>query len=872
MYRKMICLTIALFVGFMGTGQSHGQEGVNLLENGGFETGEMAPWSTYGSVTTEVVDQLVGAAVREDPIEGDFCLHLMVPSAGANFWDAGLQHGGHVFEAGKKYTLSAFCKCNAGELQINFKPELAVDPWTGYGEQAFTMTEEWQEFTTTTPVFTADVDPGSITFHIQYDTGDFWIDCVRWYEGDYVEPALRPPELASKPNPQDGAYHPDTWVTLSWKPGIFAASHDVYLGEDFDVVNEATRVSEVYRGNQVADFYIAGFPGFAYPEGLIPGTTYYWRIDEVSAPPDETIFKGDVWSFTIPPKTAYNPDPADGAESVDLSANLRWTAGFRAKLHTVYFGDDFDTVANATGGMPVGTTYYNPGPLKAAKLYYWRVDEFDGTDTYKGDVWSFTTLGAVGNPNPADGAVDISQTPTLTWTAGIPAASHEIYFGDSEETVRNATKASPEFKATKALGDESYEPGKLAWNATYYWRIDEANNTNPDSPWKGNVWSFTTANFMIVEDFEGYTDDDAAGLAIWQHWIDGFGVADNGAQVGYLLPPYAEQNIVNGGNQSMPLLYTNTDGVTNSEAVLTLSAARDWTEEGVAELSLWFHGLPGSVGGFLEGPAGTYTMTGSGTDIWDVGNAGDYRDEFHYAYKALNGAGSITARVESVQNTDPWAKAGVMIRETLEGGSKHAFACVTPANGVASQGRAMTGAASFNYNQTGVTAPYWVKLERSASGSFTVSHSANGTTWQPVAAATPQSITMGPNVYIGLALTSHNANAACQAVFSNVTTTGNVSGQWANQDIGITSNAAEPLYVAISNASGAPAAVANDDPAAAQINDWTEWRVPLQAFADQGINLGNIDQIAIGLGSKSGMTSAGGSGTMYIDDIRLYRP
>jgi hypothetical protein len=102
--------------------------------------------------------------------------------------------------------------------------------------------------------------------------------------------------------------------------------------------------------------------------------------------------------------------------------------------------------------------------------------------------------------------------------------------------------------------------------------------------------------------------------------------------------------------------------------------------------------------------------------------------------------------------------------------------------------------------------------------------------------------------------------------------TGTVSGQWANQDIGIASNAAEPLYVAISNAGGAPVIVANSDPAAATIDAWTEWRVPLQAFADQGVNLTNVDKIAIGLGSKSGTTTAGGTGTMYIDDIRLYRP
>jgi hypothetical protein len=130
---------------------------------------------------------------------------------------------------------------------------------------------------------------------------------------------------------------------------------------------------------------------------------------------------------------------------------------------------------------------------------------------------------------------------------------------------------------------------------------------------------------------------------------------------------------------------------------------------------------------------------------------------------------------------------------------------------------------------------------------------------------------MNSDVYIGLALTSHVVGRQCQAVFSNVTTTGNISGQWTNQDIGIISNAAEPLYVALSNAAGGPAIVAHDDPAAATIDAWTEWRVPLQSFTDQGINLGNVDKIAIGLGSKGG-AAVGGTGTMYIDDIRLFLP
>jgi hypothetical protein len=157
---------------------------VNLLANGGFEDGVVEPWSTYGDATTEVVSELVDAAVPEAPIEGSSCLHVTVAAAGANFWDAGLQHAGHVFEAGKQYTLSAWLKSKSGTLDINFKPELAASPWTGFGSQAFTMTEEWTEFSVTTPVMEADVDPASITFHIAYAAGDFWVDDVKFYEVD----------------------------------------------------------------------------------------------------------------------------------------------------------------------------------------------------------------------------------------------------------------------------------------------------------------------------------------------------------------------------------------------------------------------------------------------------------------------------------------------------------------------------------------------------------------------------------------------------------------------------------------------------------------------------------------------------------------
>ncbi len=387
------------------------------------------------------------------------------------------------------------------------------------------------------------------------------------------------------PKPADGAMLSDTWANLSWRAGDFAISHDVYFGDNLHEVDSGAE--STFIGNQGETFLVVGFPGFLFPDGLVPGTTYYWRIDEVNETEPNSPWIGDIWSFTIPPKTAYLPDPADGAEGVDVDGTLSWTPGFGAKLHTVYFGDNFEDVENATGGQTQGTTAYTPGTLKMAKTYYWRVDEFDVTDTHKGDVWSFTTEGAVVALDPANGTVDVTQTPVLTWAPGF-GASHEVYFGTDP--------ASLELKASGNLGSERYEPGQLEWNTTYYWRIDEANNANADSPWTGPLWSFTTANFLIIDDMESYNDLDPAdpeSNRIFNAWIDGYDDPTNGSLVGYETPPFAEQTIVHSGNQSMPMSYDNSVG--KSEATLTLTSNRDWTVNGVDTLTIWFRGDSGNT-------------------------------------------------------------------------------------------------------------------------------------------------------------------------------------------------------------------------------------------------------------------------------------
>ena len=441
------------------------------------------------------------------------------------------------------------------------------------------------------------------SFYIGQNTewGEFFdglLDDVRIYDRTLTPDQVKdlfngiPPTFtkAFNPNPPDGGLHEDTWLNLGWGAGDFAVSHDVYIGDNFDAVSEGTEGK--FRGNQTTIFFVVGFPGFPYPDGLVPGTTYYWQIDEVNDTEPNSPWKGPVLSFSIPPRTAYFPDPADGAESVDVDVRLGWTAGFGTKLHYVYFGDNFNEVNNAAGGLPQGMTTYNPGPLEMAKTYYWRVDEFDVIETHMGNIWSFTTQGAVGSQNPANGAVDVTQTPVLTWVPGIFGASHEVYFGTDKDAVKNADASSPEYKGSGNLGSESYDPRLLEWDTTYYWRIDEANNANADSPWTGPLWSFTTANFLVVDDFESYNDlneDEPGSNRIYLAWIDGFdNPTVNGSVVGHANPPFAEQTTVHSGNQSMPMAYDNSVG--KSEATSVLTANRDWTVNGVNKLTIWYRG------------------------------------------------------------------------------------------------------------------------------------------------------------------------------------------------------------------------------------------------------------------------------------------
>jgi len=196
--------------------------------------------------------------------------------------------------------------------------------------------------------------------------------------------------------------------------------------------------------------------------------------------------------------------------------------------------------------------------------------------------------------------VDVPQTPILRWTAGDKAASHDVYFGEDANAVADANTTTTDiYRGRQALDAVTFDPGKLEWNKTYYWRVDEVNAANPEGPWTGTVWNFTTANFMVVDDFETYTDDWANLQRIFQVWIDGGGYTlpepgkagnGSGALVGTSEAPWVELKIVHGGRQAMPMSYNNVDKPFYSEAERTWSSPQNWTVNGMNTLVLFVRG------------------------------------------------------------------------------------------------------------------------------------------------------------------------------------------------------------------------------------------------------------------------------------------
>ena len=281
-------------------------------------------------------------------------------------------------------------------------------------------------------------------------------------------------------------------------------------------------------------------------------------------------------------------------------------------------------------------------------------------------------------------------------------------------------------------------------------------------------------------------------------WLDGL-VNSNGATVGYFAAPFAEKTIVHGGRQSMPFEYNNVKTPYYSEAEQAFSSVQNWTGNGADSLSLWVRGNPVR---FLDKGNGAFTVSGSGTDIWNAA------DDFRFVYKRLTGDGSIVVKVDSLVNTNVWAKAGVMIRQSLEAGSPMAYMIQSAASGASFGWRLLAAGACGSMTQAGIVAPQWVKLTRKGNA-FTAQYSADGVTWTDIKNAdgtvTSTALTMTGSLYIGLCVTSHDVTKTTTAEFSATATTGGVTGEWQVAEIGVDpqpANSPDTLYVVVQDSAG----------------------------------------------------------------------
>jgi hypothetical protein len=224
---------------------------------------------------------------------------------------------------------------------------------------------------------------------------EIWILNQALSEDDLSALTMGPRPFASGPSPRKGSMVDDTMSTLSWKPGDFAVSHNLYVGTSAAEIEAATPESAPFKGNMTAAEFLL--------LDLVPGQTYYWRVDGINPAEPNSPWKGEVWSFRVRPSTAWEPTPAGGLQYVGLDQDLSWNAGLGAVFHTVFVGTSFDEVNDAVAGMMTADPTYDPGPLQPGTTYYWRVDEFafPANVTHKGPVWNFTTVPeiAVTDPN-----------------------------------------------------------------------------------------------------------------------------------------------------------------------------------------------------------------------------------------------------------------------------------------------------------------------------------------------------------------------------------------------------------------------------------------------------------------------------------------
>jgi len=720
------------------------------------------------------------------------------------------------------------------------------------------------------------------------------LDRIVVNEEGWTEGAKFP--LARAPKPAYGSILESTWTNLTWRPGDFALSHDVYIGESFDDVNDGAEGTFV--GNQATTTLIVGFPGFPIPGGLVPGTTYYWRIDEVNDTDPNSPWKGNVWSFWIQPNKAYDPVPADGVKYVLPDVTLSWTPGLGAQLHYVYFGDNFDDVNNAVGALPQTDATYTPGTLELEKTYYWRADESDGLTTYKGDVWSFTTMPEIPITDPnLIGWWTLDEgmgTTAVDWSGH---GNHGVLFG-------------PEWAVPGLLGDAALNlrGGYVAIQNLSYNSTDNTEVT---------VCAWIRTSSAATQYIASFDRDN-----YWRLEINGSGAGDG--QVGWDVMTSSGQLDYGSLTRIDDGLWHYVCGVfDNGQSTIYIDGSAEPSAAGgptfgSGSIRYGFIGANSEATGFNG-------SRGGGAPI-----AGEI-DELRIYDKALTQEEiEVAMRGDPLLAWNPKPSQGsiLYIRDATplswspgDNASQHDIYFGTDRDAVADANASDT--TGIYRGRQGVTiytpldvewggGPYYWRVDeyntdatisKGSVWSFTVTDYIGiedfedyndyepdriYETWIDGWGTTTNGSTAGypdPNFDQGEHFVETNiVHGGSQSMplfyennfkYSEATMTLVSARDLTEEGVGVlslwfygdASNAAERMYVALNGS----AVVYHDNPNAAQIDEWTEWTIDLQEFAAQGVNLTNVNTISIGFGDKNNL-QPGGSGLVFFDDIRLYRP
>ncbi len=317
------------------------------------------------------------------------------------------------------------------------------------------------------------------------------------------------------------------------------------------------------------------------------------------------------------PSMASRPVPADDETGVNPDITLKWRPGKEIAdpcLHDLFFGTDHNEVLDASSSVyspnvtyvNLDVNYYHLPLLQPTKKYYWRVDEIYDSNTYTGQIWSFTTISSKAwNPVPQNSSSNIEVATVLTFNSGKLLAdpcSHDVYIGTNYNAVDNATPADHPNADYNNISETTYDPpGLWNMNGKYFWRVDEVYDSQTV---KGDIWRFETLDHILLDDFESYADTDDLKL-IWSDQTH----PDNNSGAAINLHNISPQ-IRN--RHSMTLYgFSSTAGYAETDRTIP-SHYSDFTQEtgtGVKALYLWFYGVASNP---ITDPL--YVMLEDGTD------------------------------------------------------------------------------------------------------------------------------------------------------------------------------------------------------------------------------------------------------------------